>query len=125
TTPRASMTVTTPVAVWILPIAGGGGAPITWAQPPTASSPPAEMLSPIGAKRSAIEKPIVGQRLLRARSGIRAGTHKSGLLGNPRAAANAARALRRKLRRFSAVVATSREVLFFGQTVVECYFNCS
>src|SRR5262245_53353130 len=32
------MTVTRPVAVWIVPIAWGGGAPITWAQPPTAPS---------------------------------------------------------------------------------------
>src|SRR5262249_19986645 len=40
TTPLASTTVTGPVAVWILPIAWGGGAPIIWAQPPIAPSSP-------------------------------------------------------------------------------------
>src|SRR5215510_6238431 len=34
------MTVTRPVAVWILPITRGGGAPISWAQPPTAPASP-------------------------------------------------------------------------------------
>src|SRR5262245_61997751 len=33
------MTVTRPVAVWIVPIAGGSGAAITWAQPTAPSSP--------------------------------------------------------------------------------------
>src|SRR5262245_9271379 len=34
------MTVTTPVVVWIVPITGGGGAAIAWAQPPTTPSSP-------------------------------------------------------------------------------------
>src|SRR5262249_4702899 len=40
TTPPASVTVTGPVAVRILPIAGGGGAPVSWAQPPIAPASP-------------------------------------------------------------------------------------